>query len=179
MFLRVRNKRLAVLIPPERTFTWFMPTAPRIPSPTWPWVPVLLRLWLCSSEDTRTTCRYALSFFFIETYFIPKIDSWIVLFLSEWNSAWCSTRPKIEMLVSNVFGVTFLFLSFAKLKQVEEGANLVKQAIMAGVNNDLGSGTMCNLVIIRKDKDAELRMGYVFLTTFLFRHSKFSILKID
>ena len=80
------------------------------------------------------------------------------------------------MLVSNVFGVTFLFLSFAKLKQVEEGANLVKQAIMAGVNNDLGSGTMCNLVIIRKDKDAELRMGYVFLTTFLFRHSKFSIL---
>jgi len=42
---------------------------------------------------------------------------------------------------------------------IEEGANLVKQAIMAGVSNDLGSGTMCNLVIIRKDRPAELRKG--------------------
>ena len=51
------------------------------------------------------------------------------------------------------------FMKFSFFKKVEEGANLVKAAIMAGVNNDLGSGTMCNLVIIRKDKEAELRMG--------------------
>lgn len=67
--------------------------------------------------------------------------------------------PYMAMGSGSLAAMAMLERGYTDNMPLEEGANLVKQAIMAGVNNDLGSGTMCNLVIIRKDKDAELRMG--------------------
>ncbi|ETO21000.1 proteasome beta 7 subunit-like protein [Reticulomyxa filosa] len=74
-----------------------------------------------------------------------------------WPHGSTETLPYVTMGSGSLAAMAIFEAEFKPNMQEEEAKELVKQAILSGINNDLGSGSNVDLCVITKDKTQFLR----------------------